>query len=330
MLFVVVSISIILTLLVLAMAFGQLFFYKEEVSTVKSRVQKLSQIPEELRGEFRSPEDNIEPLKKSVLSGIDLKPILGKFTGEAYFTNMEEELARADIPLRVSEFLIFRAILLILALAIAFFITRNLFLATLIGLPFALIHMPIILVKKQARINKFGNQMADFLLLVVNSLRAGQTFLQGCQIAVGETEDPIAAEFKQVIKEVNLGLPEAESMENMLLRVPSEDLKIVVSAYIIQRKVGGNLAEILETTAATVRDRIRIKGQIDTLTTQGKISGALVGALPFFIGGAIAFINPQYMAPLVTSIPGYFVIAFGLTLQSIGGFIIWRIIDIEI
>jgi len=211
MLFAALSIFILLTLVVLAMAIGQLFFYKEEVSVVKSRVQRLSQVPEELRGEFVIP-DEAAP-KKSVLSDIDLKPLLGKLTGDAYFTHMEEELARADIPLRVSEFLIFRAVFVILGVAIGFFIFKNIGLALLMGIPFALLHLPYILIKKKSRITKFGIQMADFLLLVVNSLRAGQTFLQGCQVAVGESEDPIAAEFKQVIKEVNLGLPEAESME---------------------------------------------------------------------------------------------------------------------
>ncbi len=328
MLFAALSIFILLTLVVLAMAIGQLFFYKEEVSVVKSRVQRLSQVPEELRGEFVIP-DEAAP-KKSVLSDIDLKPLLGKLTGDAYFTHMEEELARADIPLRVSEFIIFRAVFVILGIAIGFFIFKNIGLALLMGIPFALLHLPYILIKKKSRITKFGIQMADFLLLVVNSLRAGQTFLQGCQVAVGESEDPIAAEFKQVIKEVNLGLPEAESMENMLSRVPSEDLQIVVSAYIIQRKVGGNLAEILDTTAATVRERIKIKGMIDTLTTQGKISGALVGSLPFVIALAVSFINPGYMAPLLKTIPGYFVMAFALGLQATGAFIIYRIIDIEV
>ncbi|MEO0454913.1 MAG: type II secretion system F family protein, partial [Verrucomicrobiota bacterium] len=172
--------------------------------------------------------------------------------------------------------------------------------------------------------------LADFLILIVNSLRAGQTFMQGCSVAVVESPNPISTEFKQVIKEVNLGMPEQESMENMLTRVPSEELKIVVSAYIIQRKVGGNLAEILDTTAETIRERIKIQGQISVLTTQGKLSGSLVGALPFVLGFILAGLNPQYMAPLISTIPGYVCIGIVVVLQSIGAFAIWRIVDIEI
>jgi tight adherence protein B len=328
MLFFAVAICVILFMAVLAMAVGQIFFYKEETSVVKSRVQRLSQVPEELRGEFQVQGE--APPKQTLLSGIDLKPILGKFTGDAYFTSMEEELARADIPLRVSEFLIFRAAFYVVALLLLFVFLRNVGLALLLSIPFALLHIPYLHIRKKSRVTKFSNQMAEFLLLVVNSLRAGQTFLQGCQVAVGESQNPIAAEFKQVIKEVNLGLPEQESMENMLSRVPSEDLKIVVSAYIIQRKVGGNLAEILETTAATVRERIKIKGMIDVLTTQGKISGGLVGSLPFFIGFAVTLINPKYMAPLTQTFPGYFVMGLALAMQLTGAFIIWKIVDIQV
>jgi tight adherence protein B len=328
MLFFAVAICVILFMAVLAMAVGQIFFYKEETSVVKSRVQRLSQVPEELRGEFQVQGE--APPKQTLLSGIDLKPILGKFTGDAYFTSMEEELARADIPLRVSEFLIFRAAFYVVALLLLFVFLRNVGLALLLSIPFALLHIPYLHIRKKSRVTKFSNQMAEFLLLVVNSLRAGQTFLQGCQVAVGESQNPIAAEFKQVIKEVNLGLPEQESMENMLSRVPSEDLKIVVSAYIIQRKVGGNLAEILETTAATVRERIKIKGMIDVLTTQGKISGGLVGSLPFFIGFAVTLINPKYMAPLTQTVPGYFVMGLALAMQLTGAFIIWKIVDIQV
>ncbi|NJK91814.1 MAG: hypothetical protein HC904_08315 [Blastochloris sp.] len=121
---------------VLAMAVGQLFFYKEEASVVKSRVQKLSQVPEELRGEFRSPGE-VEGPKKTLLSGIDLKPVLGKFTGEAFFTKIEEDLARADIPLRVTEFLIFRGVLYIVGLLVGFALLKSVSLALLFSLPFS-------------------------------------------------------------------------------------------------------------------------------------------------------------------------------------------------
>ncbi|MEM6884462.1 MAG: type II secretion system F family protein [Verrucomicrobiota bacterium] len=303
-------------------------FSKKETKTVKSRVEKMREVAEELKGELApAPE---EKQRESLLSAIDLKPTLDKVAGEGYFNKLEIELAKADIPMRVSEFIIFRHIMAVIIAAIVYVLSRNLFLGIGVLSPLLVIHIPIIKIMQGMRVKKFTNQLADFLVLIVNSLRAGQTFIQGCSVAVGETPNPIAAEFKQVIKEVNLGMPEAESMENMLKRVPSEDLKIVVSAYLIQRKVGGNLAEIFETTANTIRERIKIQGKINALTTQGKLSGILVGILPFLLGIVLTLINPDYMAPLTGTIPGYIAMGMGLTFQIIGFTVICKIVNIDI
>lgn len=312
-----------------AMAVASLTSSQKRESQIKSRLSRLTAVPESLKAELATG-IKIEQERKSLLSGIDLKPVLGKFTGEAYFANVEQDLARADIPLRVSEFLILRGVFALVAAAIVLMLTKNLIFAILALAIASFLHAPLIHIKKALRIKKFTNQLAEFLVLVVNSLRAGQSFMQGCSVAVNESPNPIAAEFKQVIKEVNLGMPEADSLENLLSRVPSEELKIVVSGYIIQRKVGGNLAEILEKTAETIRERIKIQGQINTLTTQGKLSGAIVAALPFVIAFAVSAINPEYMKPLLGTIPGYVVCALAIGMQLTGAFIIWRIVDIEI
>ena len=314
-------------LVVTAMAIGQFFLAKSD-SAVKSRFQKLTSASEELRGELKGAV--LDDERKSFLGELDLKPLLGKITGEGYFTSVEEDLARADIPLKVSEFLVLRMVFTFVAVVLGAVLTGNIVYGALFGIPVLFLHKPLLHIRRKSRVAKFGVQLADFLILVVNSLRAGQTFMQGCSVAVTECGNPISSEFKQVIKEVNLGMQEWESLENLLTRVPSEDLKIVVSAYIIQRKVGGNLAEIFETTAATIRERLKIQGQISTLTTQGKLSGCLVGALPFAIGFFIFLLNPNYISPLISSVPGYFLIGIAVCMQMTGAFIIWRIVDIEI
>lgn len=317
----------ILLFVVTASALASLFFKKEK-KTVKSRVQKMREVSDELKGELDgSPED--KP-KASILGGIDLKPALGKFVGEAYFSRLEIELAKADIPMRASEFIIFRLILACTIAGTAYILSRNILVGIGVLVPLLFIHIPVIKIMQGMRIKKFTNQLADFLILIVNSLRAGQTFIQGCSVAVDESPNPVAAEFKQVIKEVNLGMPEAESMENMLTRVPAEDLKIVVSAYLIQRKVGGNLAEIFDTTSATIRERIKIQGKINALTTQGKLSGILVGILPFLLGIVLTLINPDYMEPLIGTPVGYIAIGLGLVFQITGFTVIWKIVNIDI
>jgi tight adherence protein B len=329
-LFVLLAFCLIFFFIAVAMAIASLTSEKKTGSSqIKSRLTRLTSAPETLKQELATG-IKIDQERKSLLADIDLKPLLGKFTGEAYFANVEQDLARADIPLRVSEFLILRAVFALIGAGTVLILTKNV-IFTIVALAVAsFLHAPIIHIKKAMRIKKFTNQLAEFLVLVVNSLRAGQSFMQGCSVAVAESPNPIAAEFKQVIKEVNLGMPEADSLENLLTRVPSEELKIVVSGYIIQRKVGGNLAEILEKTAETIRERIKIQGQINTLTTQGKLSGAIVAGLPFVIGFGVSAINPDYMKPLIGTVPGYIVCAIAIGMQLTGAFIIWRIVNIEI
>lgn len=296
-----------------------------ETTKMKSRVERLTRLPEGLEAEL-DPKQS----RKSLLSSVDLRSSLGKFAGESYFENLEKQLAQADIKLRASEFIVVRLAVFVFAIGLFIILMKSLLLAVLCALPFLVLHKPVLNFLKGRRINRFSNQMAEFLILIVNSLRAGQTFMQGCSVAAAESPEPIATEFKQVIKEVNLGMPEDEAMENLLIRVPSEDLKIVVSAYSIQRRVGGNLAEILEKTAATIRERIKIHGQIKTLTTQGKLSGVLVGGMPFVIAFAITGINPNYMKPLFTPPWGYTLIGIALFMQLLGAIVIKKIVTIEV
>ena len=209
----------------------------------------------------------------------------------------------------------------------------------------AVLHIPVLKIKRSMRVDKFVLQLAEFLVLITNSLRSGQTFLQGVDIASKDSPNPIVMEFRMLLKETNLGVPVETAFNNMLLRVPSEDLKIVMSAFSIQRNVGGNLADIMDQVAAMIRQRIAIQGQIKVLTTQGKLSGAIVGMLPFGLGTVIAFINYDYMSKLWTprhDTPGApplaltdrylgpILLAIGVFMQLLGCFVIYKICDIEV
>jgi tight adherence protein B len=147
-------------------------------------------------------------------------------------------------------------------------------------------------------------------------------------------------EFRLLLKETNLGIPVETSFNNMLLRVPSEDLKIVMSAFSIQRNVGGNLADIMDQVAAMIRQRIQIQGQIKVLTTQGKLSGGIVGLLPFGLATVISLINYEYMSKLWTvrqdtsdlfqRFMGPLCLATGVLMELMGCFVIYKICDIEV
>jgi tight adherence protein B len=303
---------------------------------LREKLKNLAKDPEAMAREIELGSE-----RKSPLAAIDFRGIFAKFTGQSYMDNLEKELTQCDIPLKPGEFVAVRIGAAFLAGIIALVVSHNPYLAAAIfGLGLVL-HIPILKIKRSMRIDKFVTQLAEFLVLITNSLRSGQTFLQGVDIASKDSPNPIGMEFRMLLKETNLGVPVETAFSNMLLRVPSEDLKIVMSAFSIQRNVGGNLADIMDQVAAMIRQRITIQGQIKVLTTQGKLSGAIVGLLPFGLGTVIAFINYDYMSKLwtprtgdnlafVDRYLGPMMLGLGIFMELLGCFVIYKICDIEV
>ena len=257
--------------------------------------------------------------------------------------NMARNLARADLKLKVSEYLFIWG-------------------ATIVGIPifmflagFALpaLQNPIILLvgavlgfilprwylrrRQGKRINQFNKQLPDTITLIANALRAGSSFLQAIELVVREARPPISTEFARVIREVNLGLPFEQALENLVRRVRSEDLELMVTAISIQYTVGGNLAEILDSIAYTIRERVRIKGEIRTLTAQQRMSGYVVAFLPIALVGFLTVIAPSFMEPMLDPEVNVAGIPTGIILFAIGGFMMFigfmfirRIVDIEV
>ena len=277
------------------------------------------------------------------ISGVSLPE---PFRAELYGCARKRALLQCDIPLKPGEFLAVRFGGSILAFFLTVLLSHNPYMALAIGGVMLVIHIPILKIKRAMRVDKFVLQLAEFLVLITNSLRSGQTFLQGVDIASKDSPNPIGMEFRMLLKETNLGIPVENAFNNMLIRVPSEDLKIVMSAFSIQRNVGGNLADIMDQVAAMIRQRIAIQGQIKVLTTQGKLSGAIVGLLPFGLGATIALINYPYMSKLWTARPdprgatqpldfmdryiGPIMLAVGVFMELLGCFVIYKICDIEV
>jgi tight adherence protein B len=188
------------------------------------------------------------------------------------------------------------------------------------------------------RLRAFEDQLGQTLNLWVNALRSGYSVLQSMEAIATELPPPVSVEFERVVQEVRLGLSVPQALNNMERRVPSEDLDLVITAVNIQREVGGNLAEVLDTISFTIRERVRIKGEIRTLTAQGRLSGWIISLLPIALAFILLAINAQYMSqlwiredPMVGPIPcGWIVIAVGLIMMAIGIYAIQRIVDIEV
>jgi tight adherence protein B len=191
--------------------------------------------------------------------------------------------------------------------------------------------------RKSSRLNAFNKQLPDTITLIANGLRSGSSFLQAIEMVLREAGPPVSTEFGRVIREVNLGLALDEALENIVRRVKSDDLELMVVAISIQHTVGGNLAEILDSIAYTIRERVRIKGEIRTLTAQQRLSGYVVGFLPFALAGFIFLVAPTFFQPMFVNPPGILGLPAGVIILSIGGIMmaagfifIRRIVDIEV
>ena len=322
------------------------FFILIAVAYQQTKASPQMDLREKLKNLAKDPEAMAREIelgaeRKSVLETVNFRGFFAKFTGQSYLDTLEKELTQCDIPLKPAEFLMVRLGAVVLAGIVALLISHNPYLAFAVAGVTAFVHIPVLKIKRSMRIDRFVTQLAEFLVLITNSLRSGQTFLQGVDIASKDSPNPIGMEFRMLLKETNLGVPVETAFSNMLLRVPSEDLKIVMSAFSIQRNVGGNLADIMDQVAAMIRQRIAIQGQIKVLTTQGKLSGAIVGLLPFGLGTVIAFINYDYMSklwvprvgdnlPFVDRYLGPLLLGLGIFMELLGCFVIYKICDIEV
>jgi tight adherence protein B len=263
--------------------------------------------------------------------------------GRDFGANLARNIARADLKIKPSEYLaiwgasIVGVPLVMMALSVVVPSLGNpLFL--LIG-AFVGFMLPRFWLnrRKNGRLGAFNKQLPDTITLIANALRAGSSFLQAIELVVRESRPPISTEFGRVIREVNLGLPFEQALENMVRRVRSDDLELMATAISIQHQVGGNLAEILDSIAFTIRERVRIKGEINTLTAQQRLSGYVVGFLPIGLAGFLFIAAPNFMAPMfddrasIIGLPaGVIILAIGGVMMFFGFMLIRKIVDIEV
>ncbi len=253
------------------------------------------------------------------------------------------ELARADLKLRPAEY--------VLAwIASPFIFVGAGFLLSVVfpalGNPVALAVIGAIgayfprfyLKRRQAgRLKAFAEQLPDTIMLLANSLRAGSSFLQGIELVTREGRPPISEEFERVVREMQLGMALQPALQNLATRIDSEDLDLMVTAINIQSQVGGNLATVLDAIAHTIRERVRLLGEINTLTAMQRYSGYVITALPIGLAGLLFVISPTYILPMFERPPEAFglpmgVIFFliGLFSMAMGYFFIRRIVDIKV
>ncbi len=258
-------------------------------------------------------------------------------------TRLSIDLARADLRMKPAEFLILWALT---PFAFAFFgyIAGFIFpaLQNIVALVVLFLlggYAPRFYLKYRQgkRLKAFASQLPDTITLLANSLRAGSSFLQGIELVTREARPPISEEFERVVREMQLGLALQPALNNLVRRVASEDLELMVTAIQIQSQVGGNLATVLDTIAHTIRERIRIHGEIQTLTAMQRYSGYVITLLPVGLAALLFVISPSYMVAMVNKPPemlglpmGVVLFIVGLISMGFGYLLIRRIVDIKV
>jgi tight adherence protein B len=244
--------------------------------------------------------------------------------------DLATQLARADLKITVGEFMVATVILVVVAAGLAYFLRRDVVITA--GACLAGFFAPRFYVRilRNRRLKAFNDQLGDTINLMVNGIRAGYSILQAMEAVSREMGPPIAEEFARVVQEVQFGITLEEAMDHMLRRVPSDDLDMMITAINVQREVGGNLAEVLDSISFTIRERVRIKGEVRALTGQSRASGYLIAMVPAVLAVVVYVINPEFMGKLFTDPCGYVMIGAAVTGIILGFVVINKVVQIDV
>jgi tight adherence protein B len=251
-------------------------------------------------------------------------------TASGFSARLEAKLEQAEFPMKAGEF---AALIVLCAIAggiLGALLLGNILFVLLIAAAASVIPYVWLVRARKKRQKMMAEQLPDVLSILASSLRAGHSFLQALDQVAGEIKDPSAGEFHRVVSEIRLGRSIDDAMVEMADRVGSEDMRWAVMAVNIQRQVGGNLAEVLDIVANTVRERAYVQRQVRVLSAEGRLSIAILSALPFGIFIYLALMNPEYVNPLFTTMLGRVLLLIGLALMATGIFVMTRIVRIDV
>ncbi|MBB3113828.1 tight adherence protein B [Paenibacillus phyllosphaerae] len=243
---------------------------------------------------------------------------------------LEETLSLAGLPIKPEEYVIFQWMSTALGAGLVYLLTGQPFMLTVGAVAGFLAPRWYVARRRRKRIAAFNDGLLDMLTTVIGSLRAGFSFVQALKTVVEESDGPMREEADIVLKEMQYGASVEDALGNWRERMPSEDLDLMIQAILIQRQIGGNLAVILETIVQTIRDRGRIQRQVTTLTAQGRLSGMVIGLLPFVLGVLIYMIEPDYIGTLFRHPIGIGLMIGGFVSGTVGFVLIRKMTMIEV
>lgn len=289
---------------------------------VRERLDSIEQIAEKGQGGL----DTSILTGKTVQTKENLRiPLIGR-----YLQNIEKRITRAHVMMKPLEFVIISLGAALFFFVLAYILTGQLLLASAIGISGYFLPTLFLARTCSKRAKKLSDQLPEFITILSNSLRAGLGLNQAINSASGEMEDPIRWEFHKLIRDNSLGKPMEEAFNDLVKRTNDKDIELLSNAVIIQRQIGGNLSEILDLIAKTIRDRITLKGEVKALTAQSRMSAAIISLLPIGVALAIATINPGYLDPLITEPLGRILLGGIVFMMLLGMFLLNKISKLEV
>ena len=317
-------IPILVFLLVLLAVVGGYFLLwagRSGKAEVKKRISLL---------ELRNLRDSDAPefLKNEVLSEV---PLLNRLLSRVNIaTRIDRRLRQADMKIPVGTFLLLSLVLFSLGIIAGKILHWPTILSVVVGIALLTVPNIIVDIKRRRRLKRFLNHFPEALEMFARSLRAGHSFTGAIQLVAQEMPDPIGVEFSKVFEEQNLGIPLRQALIGMTDRVDILDVKFFVTAILIQRETGGNLAEIIDKIAYVIRERFRVQGQLKIFTAQARVSAIILAFLPIGVAVLIGIFNPEYMKPLWFERTGRIMTSVAVVMQVLGMLAIRKIIRIKI
>jgi len=264
-------------------------------------------------------------LKSNQISKMELiDDLLQKFELSSYIKSL---IIQSNLDISISMLLLYSVMLAVFGFFVASLCVSMVPIQILAACALGAVPIGIVSFKRSRRVAAFNAGLPDTIDMMARALRAGHSMVASINVVAEQSVQPLRAEFSEVFKQQNFGLPLRDALMQMMDRVPSQDLRVLVTGILVQKDTGGNLTEILDRTAGVIRDRLRIQGEIRTHTAQGRMTGYILCSLPVVMLGVINLINPGYSAVLISTPFGHELLYTGMVLLAIGGFIIRQIIN---
>ena len=323
-----------ISIVILSVAFG-LFGFFLMVSIMGTVTQNKRQVEKRINKIFSKKSGltlQIQEKKKNRKSSLVSRAMNGGKNSVKRKRLMEtifNELILADIMMKPEEFCLIWIVMTFVPAGLAALFQLGMMPSATLAVIGAALPIVFVKIKKGKRIKAFEAQLGDTLIMMCNGLRSGFSFQQTMENVANDMPAPIGIEFGRVCNEIRYGATMEEALNNMVDRVKSPDLMLVVSAVLIQRTTGGNLSEILSTISNTIRERIKIKGEINSITAQGRMSGLIIGSLPVGIAAILMVVNPEYMSTFFTTTAGNIMLIISIVMEILGFLAIRKVVTIE-